>query len=207
MSAEEAYQEAVRRIDEAARNQAEQLILADLDDLETLPPEIGSITGLLELDLDGTKISDLGFVHSLKSFSALLLSGTKIANLGPLKGLGSLQFLEIINTCVTDLRPLLSLKVLWENAGYPVGSTGFKGGLAFTNTPATQNDPNLAALAQTEDIKIRAQTTRAHLQSLPSWPEPLEEQATLPRLDIRVSGEVQIGRQTTALEARQTKLR
>jgi len=112
VSAEEAYQEAVRRIDEAAHSKAEQLSFADLDDLETLPPELSALPELKELDLDGTKVSNLVPIQRLTNLAHLFLSDTQITDLTPLQGLTGLHTLFLANTQITDLGPLKQLTAL-----------------------------------------------------------------------------------------------
>jgi Leucine-rich repeat (LRR) protein len=121
-----------------------------LSALTTLPPEITGLLALQNLNLWGTQVTDIT----------------------PLTSLTTLQSLHLTRTQVSDLRPLLALSLLWDKAGEnaptnPVWAIGYQG------TPATKADPVLKALSKIQDYKERTQKTRAHLLTLPGWPDPL----------------------------------
>jgi Leucine-rich repeat (LRR) protein len=98
MTPEEAYQEALRRIREAARTRALELDLSrgehsGLEILTRLPPELERLTSLQSLDLSWC--------------------GKLPGDLSPLTGLASLQSLDLRECLLNDnLTPLASLTSL-----------------------------------------------------------------------------------------------
>jgi Leucine-rich repeat (LRR) protein len=58
MSQDGAYEEAVRRIQQAEQEQSKRLSLAYME-LESIPPEITQLTALTTLDLSGTGLTTL----------------------------------------------------------------------------------------------------------------------------------------------------
>ena len=110
--------------------------------LARLPPAVQGLTGLREINLRETAISDLA----------------------PLQGLTGLQRLWLDQTGVADLRPIRDLPQLGAGPG---------GGVWFQNTAATARDASLQRLALIADDQQRWPETRAYLQTLPPWPQPL----------------------------------
>ncbi len=67
---------------------------------------------VIELNLRGTGVSDVGPLAGLEKLQWLRLDGTEVSNVGPLDGLGQLQWLSLYGTGVSDLTPLVGLKKL-----------------------------------------------------------------------------------------------
>jgi internalin A len=101
-----AYEEADRRIAQCAESRCEQLDLAMR--LETLPPGLGSLTWLRELDLYGAPVDDYAPLEPLKHLATLKL-GSLHAPFPGLAFLGAwenLEVLQLICTTALDLAPL-----------------------------------------------------------------------------------------------------
>jgi hypothetical protein len=124
---------------------------------------LARLTKLQSLRLTQTAVADLAPLASLTALQILLLNGTDIADLAPLAGLVNIQDLTLDGTQVIDLRPVKGLAKLGTNRAP---------GLSFISTPATVHDARLAELAAINDTKVRAQETRAYLNTLPPWPQP-----------------------------------
>lgn len=67
---------------------------------------IGSLTGLVYLDVSGTTIASLDPLRSLTGLRALLASDNNIVSLKPLSGLTGIEILDISFNAVDDLSPL-----------------------------------------------------------------------------------------------------
>lgn len=107
-----AYVEAEKRIAVAAEEDLRILRLSDLGGLGSLPPELGDLTNLIQLDLRGTVISDVSALASLENLRILSLRGTLVDDLKPLEGLRALDTLDLSQTWVRDLTPLTTLPAL-----------------------------------------------------------------------------------------------
>jgi internalin A len=111
--AEEAYEEALRRIRQAKDTGAIELDLSGLETLNQLPPELERLTLLRSLDLSRCfKLSDLAPLANLTSLQSLDLSRCAwlSGDLSPLTSLTSLQTLDL-SYClgVHQFAPLESL--------------------------------------------------------------------------------------------------
>jgi hypothetical protein len=110
------YEEAVRRIATAKRKGSEKLSLANLHDLERLPPEISELTALRSLTLGGfiesTKIVDLEALSGLVNLERLHLGRTRVTSVVPLTRLKKLSNLNLSETRVSDISSLSKLSNL-----------------------------------------------------------------------------------------------
>jgi hypothetical protein len=109
---EAAYEAAEKRIAAAAEDDLRVLRLSDLGGLGKLPPELGELTNLTQLDLRGTAISDVSALASLENLRILSLRRTLVDDLQPLEGLSALDTLDLSQTWVRDLSPLTTLPAL-----------------------------------------------------------------------------------------------
>ena len=136
-----AYARAQDAIATARASDASALTLSgdDFADLAVLPPDIGSLTALKNLNLLGTQVSDILALSGLTALSSLNLSSTP----------------------VSDLSPLLPLTQLAE--AFSRSTTG----LAFKNTAAAQADPRIAEIAGIADHPKRATGLFAYLSEIP----------------------------------------
>lgn len=108
-NAEEQFATAQRRIQRAKAEAATNLNLTGLTRLRKLPDEIGDLTGLQNLFLAQTRVSDLSPIGGLKSLQRLTLNYTKINDVvvvGDLARLTGLESLSLDNTQIKDLSPL-----------------------------------------------------------------------------------------------------
>ena len=80
--------------------------------LSELPPELGDLVSLQELNCGVTQVSGLEPLRGLTSLQNLDYSGTQVSDLEPLRGLTSLQELDCSHTEVSDLEPLVNLQTL-----------------------------------------------------------------------------------------------
>jgi Leucine-rich repeat (LRR) protein len=108
--------------------------LDEFNDLTILPPEIGALTALTNLDLRDTQVSDIAALSNL----------TKLTDL------------DLGSTPVSDLSSLLSLTQLAENPLFR--------GLSFENTAATKADPRIAEIARIDENAKRATDLFAYLR-------------------------------------------
>ena len=106
----------------------------EFNDLTILPPEIGALTALTNLDLRDTQVSDIAALSNL----------TKLTDL------------DLGSTPVSDLSSLLSLTQLAENPLFR--------GLSFENTAATKADPRIAEIARIDENAKRATDLFAYLR-------------------------------------------
>ena len=83
--------------------QARALILA----WKPIPPDLAP--QVTNLDLRGTRVSDLTPLAALTSLQRLDLGGTRVSDVTPLAALASLQSLYLAGTRVSDLTPLAAL--------------------------------------------------------------------------------------------------
>jgi Leucine-rich repeat (LRR) protein len=111
-AADDAYRAAEAAIEEAKRTGAETLDFSGeaFRALETLPPGIGELDALRDLELSNTQVSDLDPLRGLTGLQTLWLgNNTQVSDLDPLRGLTGLQDLRLGNTQVSDLAPLRGL--------------------------------------------------------------------------------------------------
>ncbi|MDA8585234.1 hypothetical protein N9L47_03090 [Rhodobacteraceae bacterium] len=108
----EAYAEAEKRIAAARDEDARVLRLDDLANLGRLPPELGEMTELIQINLRGTAIHDLTPLSGLKNLRILSLRDTLVEDLTPLSDLPKLDTLDISHTWVHDLSPLTTIPAL-----------------------------------------------------------------------------------------------
>ena len=132
-----------------------------------ISPLVG-LTGLQELDLRETQVTDISPLSGLTGLQRLNLRETQVTDISPLSGLTRLQRLNLNGTEVTDLRPLRGLVQL--------ANTNVFFSLRFKDSLATQEDAKLAKIAAIKDNKKRVEALFAYLDTLPPWPEPLEEE-------------------------------
>ena len=160
--ADRAYELAREKIAKAARERSETLDFSSeaFWALDRLPPEIGKLTGLQSLELDGTRISDLAPLKGLTGLRQLGLHGTKVDDLRPIASFGGLGGVDFVGE--NDISITLRMHR----------------GLNFNNTPATRRDARLAKLAEIETDDPRTRETLDYLRSLPPWPEPYTPAAT-----------------------------
>lgn len=109
--AEEAYEEARRRIAEAKREGAERLDLS-LEGLERIPEEIGELTDLRELSLPGTDVDDLSAISGMNWLTELGLYRARVTDLSQISGLTGLTDLDLSMTGVTNLSAISEFKKL-----------------------------------------------------------------------------------------------
>ena len=133
-----AYARAQDAIATARTSDASALTLSgdDFADLAVLPPDIGSLTALKNLNLLGTEVSDISALSGLTALSGLSLLGTP----------------------VNDLSPILPLTQLVDAPKY--------GGLAFRNTAAARADRRIAEIAGIQDDAKRATDLCAYLKNV-----------------------------------------
>lgn len=167
------YAEAKKAFDAARRLIAETIrdgkTEIDFDEerfraLPHIPEEIARIKGLIQINLNKTKISDLSPLAGLTELRVLTLNQTGVSDLTALAGLTGLRRLSLNHTGVSDLRPLIGLEKLGD---------GDFSGLWFRDTPAVRLDDNLARLAGIKDDEQRAKDVLVYLKTLPPWPEVL----------------------------------
>ena len=130
---EAAYQAAETRIAEAIEDDLRILKLGDLSNLGELPPSLGEMTNLVQLDLKGTVISNISVVGELPNLRILNLRDTLVSDLSPLEGMADLDILDIGQTWVSDLAPLTELPALRR---LDVGDTWTESLSPLTRMPA-----------------------------------------------------------------------
>ena len=84
--------------------------------VQVLPEVIGRFDWLVWLDLEGTRVGDLGPIAPLIRMEKLDLRGTPVTDLSPLSGMAHLRNLFLEGTQVADLSPLAGcsrLRELW----------------------------------------------------------------------------------------------
>ncbi|MEM8657276.1 MAG: leucine-rich repeat domain-containing protein [Pseudomonadota bacterium] len=109
--ANEDWDEALRRIEEARESRATELNLSALR-INVLQNEITTLSGLQGLDLDGTQVSDLTLIADLSGLQDLELTDTLVSDLTPIANLSRLRRLDLRGTQVTDLSPISNLAEL-----------------------------------------------------------------------------------------------
>ncbi|MFM2307801.1 MAG: hypothetical protein RLZZ367_2470 [Bacteroidota bacterium] len=114
ISPEEAYREAVIRIQNATENGAITLDLGGIG-LTIIPNDIIKCTGhLKELNLNVNSIVDTSVLSKLKHLTALSLSNNQISDISALSKLKNLTELYLYDNPISDITPLSKLKNLTE---------------------------------------------------------------------------------------------
>lgn len=182
----EPYVKALQLITDARARRAYDLYLAEMG-LGILPQEIAELWWLRSLALGDyiytSGITDIAAVGYLKSLEWLELAGTPTSSISPLRGLTRLRYLGLSRTRTFDLTPIRGLTSLCalDLTGSsvrdltPIRDLPFEPpeadepnwGLAFANTPATENDPELRRLSEIPDRVQRTRETLAYLKTLP----------------------------------------
>lgn len=171
--ANEDWDEAVRRIEEAVTSGRKSLTISDLRITE-IPPEIsllrraeGKWSSFLAVP-DMSLVEDVSEIGPDVGLRHINLSSTDVESLLPIESFENLRTVGIDSTQIEDLRPLLSLPKLVS----PMSGKRRNGGRGvwFKETPACK-DPHIARASEIEDDEERLQALLAHLRSLPPWPE------------------------------------
>jgi hypothetical protein len=113
-AADEAFAAAERLVEEARESGAKSLDFdrEDCRALDRLPDGIAGLTGLRELRLTNTQVSDLSPLAGLTGLTRLWLESTPVNDLSPIAGLTRLTWLSLDSTPVSDLSPIADLKGL-----------------------------------------------------------------------------------------------
>jgi hypothetical protein len=109
--ATKAFLRASELIDDCREKKNKRLYLGHLSLLNRIPP-LGSLSGLEELDLSSTSVTDLAALTDLAGLQRLYLSDTRVSDLGPIAALTSLRTLDVSGSHVADLEPLRRLNFL-----------------------------------------------------------------------------------------------
>ncbi|GAB1480028.1 hypothetical protein MASR2M74_25990 [Paracoccaceae bacterium] len=136
-AAEAAYQKALREIERVRAGGGTELDLSGeaFADLYSIPPKVKEIAGLVSLNLDGTRVSDLSPLRGLMDLRSLSLAQTAVRDLSPVRDLnllsdhaefsdmhqlhglsGGLQDLSLDQNAAIDLSSLLDLSSLRDLA-------------------------------------------------------------------------------------------
>jgi hypothetical protein len=180
--AEEAFEEARRRIEVARMKGAVKLDLHSdlrLARLKRIPEEIAGLTGLMELDLSDTGVSDVTALAGLTGLMELDLSDTGVSDVTALAGLTGLTWLRLNGTGVSDVTVLAGLTGLTSLrlSGTEVSVAGLKslralerlvtapdfGGLEFVGCAATLEDKRVAEVSRFKRPKQRARALFEYL--------------------------------------------
>jgi hypothetical protein len=158
--AEKAYAEAERLIAKERKERSGWLIISHkrFDNLTTLPPEISDLNWLKSLDLEDTQVEDISSLMTCTTLMRLNVRNTQVTDISPLTALNMLTELFLDNTPIADLRPCR------HRTKATTGETRFR--LYFSNSLATQLDPELANLSLIEDTQYRTRQTLDYLNSL-----------------------------------------
>ena len=103
---------AEERVDAVVADGTNALRLDDLPQLRRLPRNIGEAENLVYLYARGTNIGDISGIETLGQLQQLDLNFTRITDLGPLSGLPALRLIYMQGTWVEDLSPLVTLPSL-----------------------------------------------------------------------------------------------
>ena len=155
-----AYAQAQDAIATALASGADHLLLSadNFSDLAVLPPDIGSLTALTDLELSGTQVSDISALSGLTALSGLNLTDAYVSDISALSGLTALSRLDLRGTPVSDISALSGLTALsWlVLSGTPVSDISALSGLtaltnlSLTGTPVSNLSP-LLPLTQLAD--------------------------------------------------------
>ena len=161
--AEEAFEEAKRRIAVAKREGAERLDLS-LRELRRIPEEIGELTGLTELDLTNTSPGDLSSISALRNLQRLVLYRADVNDLSAVSALKSLNRLDLSGSTIGrhGLFSLGAMERLVAEPG-PAGQAGEIQGLTFSNCAATQMDRTAATISRLVEPSERARALFEYL--------------------------------------------
>ena len=109
--AEKAYKAALQKIGRVRRAGGTALDLSgeSFSVLDTVPLQIAQLRGLTQLDLSGTKVSDVSPLTTLTALTGLFLSKTRVRDLSPLSTLTNITALCLGHTLVTDLTAIASM--------------------------------------------------------------------------------------------------
>ena len=165
---------------EAPGNRELDLSGSRISDLEP----VAKLTTLESLDLGGTQVSDVGPLAKLTALEWLDLTDTPLSSIGPLAKLSALERLDLTFTPVSDINPLGKLARLerLELAFTPVSDIGPLASLSalehldLTETPVSDIGP-LANLASLESVQLMG----TQISDI----GPLAKLAALRRVDLR----------------------
>lgn len=161
-----AFEEARRKILEAAETGATDLRLRDRELLMELPAEIGQLNSLQVLDLYNTQVSELpSEIGKLSSLLMLDLDRTQVSTLPSEIGkLSSLQGLFLgstqVSTLPSEIGQLSSLQTLYlmnsQVSSLPaeIGQLSSLETLDLRNTPLTSLPPELGALDDRLELRL-----------------------------------------------------
>lgn len=112
---EDAYRAALRIIAEALEAGATKVDfhIPACHALTLIPPELGGLRALEEVDLSNTQITDLSPLRGMTELQALAFNGTGVRDLAPLAAMKALWHLSLFRTGVSDVSPLAGLTELW----------------------------------------------------------------------------------------------
>jgi len=158
--AEKAYAEAERLLAKEKEERSGWLIASHkrFNNLTTLPPEISNLNWLKSLDLEDSQVEDISSLMTCTTLMRLNVRNTQVTDISPLTALNMLTELFLDNTPVADLRPCR------HRAKAAIGEARFR--LYFSNSLATQLDPELANLSLIDDTQYRTRQTLDYLNSL-----------------------------------------
>ena len=179
---DEVFAEALQQIDSAKRRYAVYLQLGKGRRSFQKIPNLSQVESLLELNLAGTGIQDLGPLTSLPNLTILNISDTPVHNIAPLSSLKTLRQLTAWYTSIRDLSPLIDLTNL---RSLTIGNliqdiTPLRNLRGLTElTIASERISSLEALRGNRDLRV----LRLHAE-FPSL-EPIAELENLEELSIR----------------------
>ena len=158
--AEKAHAEAERLLAKEKEERSGWLIASHkrFNNLTTLPPEISNLNWLKSLDLEDSQVEDISSLMTCTTLMRLNVRNTQVTDISPLTALNKLTELFLDNTPVADLRPCR------HRAKAAIGEARFR--LYFSNSLATQLDPELANLSLIDDTQYRTRQTLDYLNSL-----------------------------------------
>ena len=196
-AADEAYWIAERLVEEARESGEERLSLdhEDCRALDRLPVGIAGLTGLTELSLNRTQVSDLSPLRELTGLTRLSLDGTQVSDLSPLRELTGLTGLLLDGTQVSDLSPLHELTGLAQLSINGIPAADLRPlrkltrlatepdvrGLTFKDTGATRIDPRIGEIAEIGD---KAERARVLFDYLEGWEPPVPALPPADRPDV-----------------------
>jgi internalin A len=111
----------VRRAVIAKRDNKEPIMADDVKSLSVLQIRdakvkdlrgIENCAALLQFDLVGTEVSDIGALKALVNLQSLTLSRNRIKDISPLSGMNKLQYLELSGNQVIDIAPVAQMTAM-----------------------------------------------------------------------------------------------
>lgn len=168
----------------------EVLDLSYCRNLTDISPLMG-MTGLVELDLSRSKVTNLRALSTLTGLRSLKLEKCNISDLSPLAGLTQLEHLDLSNTKVTDISPLAGLTRLKSLGLWNTGVKDFSPLAALTglemldlwNTRISDLTPlsgmsglKFLDLSHTDATDLTPVETLSDLKALRLWNTPLQAQ-------------------------------